>query len=447
MLIVVLGLLAAVGVGLAKQYGWTQRQDTSQEMIARVEEALANYRALNSKLPCPARMDMGPTDDGFGVGDCNASSVSSPHSVAAVTGRDGRAVKIGSVPVRSLNLPDNAMLDGWGRRLVYAVTEFHTLDYADFDANEGAIEIVDSAGQTMTPSAPGSVIYAVLSPGTDGRGAYTLDGVKLADCESGTEAFENCDMNNAIFTSSVLKQYDTGSKAYTSSVKYAVSEQAYSWYVPPFHDCKCNQDVVTLPYTEVVSPPRSNVTINGHMWQVRQQETEPIQCHDRLGNVVDDSHCKADEKPEHRRSCTAYCWIEVEPPPCGCDMSCGSVHCERGYDHERMLVTDHQQCTSFTGFQLQVPCIECPPCPPPPSDDGGDMGGGYVDTDGDGKGDTHVSNMPGNYSGPTSSTKGGGMDGSSTKSVGTAMNGGTYYNYGGNHNGGTSSGGPLTKGK
>jgi type II secretory pathway pseudopilin PulG len=228
LLIVVLGLFAAVGVGLSKQYGFTKKQDTSQEMIARVEEALTNYRALHGKLPCPARMDLGPTDNGFGVEDCTASSANTVASVPGSRNASAR-VKIGSVPVRSLNLPDNAILDGWNRRLVYAVTEHYTVAGVNFDEDAGQIKIVDAQDQDMTPNAPSSVIYAVLSPGADGRGAYSFDGRLVVSCQSGTEAFENCDMADAKFRSTAIRQYDTGATTYTSSMKYAAVEEAYTW--------------------------------------------------------------------------------------------------------------------------------------------------------------------------------------------------------------------------
>lgn len=71
-------------------------------------------------------------------------------------------------------------------------------------------------------------------------------------------------------------------------------------------------------------------------------------------------------------------------------------------------------------------------------DDDVETGGGYVDTDGDGKGDTHISDYDGEYDGPTSSSPGGSMDGHSTKESKTALNGDDFYEYDGDHEGGDS---------
>jgi hypothetical protein len=111
------------------------------------------------------------------------------------------------VPVRTLNLPDDYIADSWGGRFTYAVTEDLTND-ATYDADNGAIRVIDSAGNDVivTP-AVGTGHYVVVSHGSNLSGAVPTNGGNGAVpvCPPPVTNFdaENCNRNST-FRNTIL---------------------------------------------------------------------------------------------------------------------------------------------------------------------------------------------------------------------------------------------------
>lgn len=173
---VIIGLIVA-GAAQAFSLWLTQhRLNVTNERIAMIDVALTNYVQENGDLPCAApRVDRGVP--GYGrESDCTDAA---PTGTAQATGRGGRRVRIGAVPVRTLDLSDEHMRDGWYNDFTYAVTEVLASDNPLFNNTLGAISVVDETGTSViTPD--GSALYAVISHGYQ------------RDCVSGMDA-ENCD--------------------------------------------------------------------------------------------------------------------------------------------------------------------------------------------------------------------------------------------------------------
>jgi prepilin-type N-terminal cleavage/methylation domain-containing protein len=151
------------------------RLDVTKQRMAAIEAALVKHVQENGDLPCAApRVDR--SDPGYGrESDCSGAA---PTGTAQTAGSGGRNVRIGAVPVRTLDLSDEHRLDGWYSSFTYAVTEVLASDNPLFDINLGAISIIDENGASViTPD--GSALYAVVSHGYEG------------DCASGMDA-ENC---------------------------------------------------------------------------------------------------------------------------------------------------------------------------------------------------------------------------------------------------------------
>ncbi len=155
---------------------------TNQNMN-KIEDALEEFLIQNKRLPCPA--------DGKSAIDAssdNSFGVETTVTLATCTGSnftDGNNVSSGVVPVRTLGLPDDVMMDGWGRRITYVIDSRFT-NNATTNTNcdgvnstlcfkytsNGSIKINDvSATQKSTEG-----VYALISHGKNGYGAFNYYG-------------------------------------------------------------------------------------------------------------------------------------------------------------------------------------------------------------------------------------------------------------------------------
>lgn len=217
--ILVISILSTAGLGLHYYYDWQKRHNNTAAAIETIQNALTTYREKYGTLPCPAPMEAAIDSNTFGLSlpNCNGTE--------AATGRItpfnlNGAVSIGTIPVRSLNLPDLLMVDGWNHRFQYAVTTYYTVGTPAFDEAHGAISLVDR-GDNPATAKPGDVVYILMSMGYDSRGAFPLEGMSPLDpCEAGSLAEENCD-DDATFRQSALKDWDMGSDSFTSTLIYA----------------------------------------------------------------------------------------------------------------------------------------------------------------------------------------------------------------------------------
>lgn len=208
-----------------------ERTETTQERLAAVDEAILSYYHEHGRYPCPASLTAAPDTDTFGVeraGNCDAPSADGYYTAQ---GRRLFNVVSGTVPVRTLGLPDELMLDGWNKRLVYAVTANYTNASLSALQKEGAITLrdgddtvvtnVDELGNNST-NETGNVIHAVVAFGEERRGARTLSGALLQACPAGnTKAGENCDYD-AVFRHTISRA-DTGVATYNNQIRYGSS--------------------------------------------------------------------------------------------------------------------------------------------------------------------------------------------------------------------------------
>lgn len=263
--IVVVGLFTVAALGMYRQTLVDQRKEKTVANIALVNEALREYARVHNRYPCPAQLSAGIDTEYYGREA--AACVESEHARAPVYSRDavirvayeeypenpeipsapcrtdipakklidyragGRrspllilagsyssypetpcahaaqdGVQIGTIPTRTLNLPDSAMVDGWGNRLFYAVTTSLTVPGQDIKIAPGQITIEDMNGNSATAT-PGNAALLLLSTGGDYRGAFSNTGVEVAPCAVDTASGENCN-EDAKFIYSVTKHPD-----------------------------------------------------------------------------------------------------------------------------------------------------------------------------------------------------------------------------------------------
>ncbi len=125
-------------------------------------------------FPAPSSASAPLDTPGYGQNvDCVTVS-----GIVAGTGTWSGATQVhfGALPTRALGLPDSASVDGWGHRLLYAVTDSYTsLGTPQQYMFSGSIRLEDSnLNSSTTP--PNKAIYTVIALGPDTRGAYTMNG-------------------------------------------------------------------------------------------------------------------------------------------------------------------------------------------------------------------------------------------------------------------------------
>jgi len=156
-----------------------ERRITMQK-INTLEKALNKYAEFFGHFPCPASAIAPPDSDSFGVSNCGSAGVKT-----ITTAGISENAYIGAVPVTSLGLRRIDMIDGWGKRIAYAVSENSTSynNYKSSGATGSSIVVLNkfSTGTDLDdqPSINEESTHAawfLLSYGKDGKGATGFNG-------------------------------------------------------------------------------------------------------------------------------------------------------------------------------------------------------------------------------------------------------------------------------
>lgn len=277
-----IGFLTTGALYLYQNYDVMTSDQTSVDYSREVQDALQNFVAMEGRLPCPAPLNAAPDAAEFGkegAGPCEGGALTA--GTYRMTGRSGMQVRVGAVPVRSLNIPDKMMMDGYGRRYVYAVTEKLASPGGDIKTDEGAIYMNNEHGNSISDQS-GLIIYALMSPGDDDRGAFDAQGRLIAACETGTIAGNNCAFltnpgGSATFVASSERAFGVGSSSFTHTFAFLATPAAYKWHTDPWLDC-------------------NGVCFSGN-------QSRPVECHDYRSIAVADANCSHTPRPLDARVC------------------------------------------------------------------------------------------------------------------------------------------------
>lgn len=208
--LVIVGLLLAGILGGFRIYIKQKKFNDTQNHIEEVRTALSEYvrnenppgadpsEATNPnadpvRFPCPASLTVGERANGYAqevlacrtmAAGTNAGGVWARTGAGASGGSD--VVVIGFVPTATLGIPAKYGYDGYGNRLVYAVTQDLTQNMALMQTGAGrppgqvGMTHTDSGGSPVTEA----VDFMVLSPGQARHGAYTAAGVMVRPCNA-----------------------------------------------------------------------------------------------------------------------------------------------------------------------------------------------------------------------------------------------------------------------
>jgi type II secretory pathway pseudopilin PulG len=172
----------------------TDKQKITLQRMDAIQDALKFFIQRKGRLPCPANPSYpstGTTAYGFPTGGSTLQGYYADenlkHSVSAdpvcsfaiLTG--GTVSQAGAVPTRTLGLPAEYMLDGWGRKFRYHV----------------ASNLCGAACTARTFANPAtSGAYVLISYGEKAYDTYDIDGNHVVDSAANAEEANNIDVDS-----------------------------------------------------------------------------------------------------------------------------------------------------------------------------------------------------------------------------------------------------------
>lgn len=209
--ILISGLLIGLFGNFLVNYNTTIKQKKVQSDLELISESIQRYLEANGKLPCPARFTDTTDDADFGREVDTVCTNVNGATAGVLHDATGGGVVTGSVPVRSINIPDEYIEDPWGMRYSYAVSALQASEGTTYLATNGAISILDGNGNSLIQPA-GNGSFVILSHGKNKIGGYTVGGVlfELCTTSGSVDERENCN-GDATFLNTLLTSDDAAS--------------------------------------------------------------------------------------------------------------------------------------------------------------------------------------------------------------------------------------------
>ncbi len=215
------GLMLIPLLMLYSQYDLNRKIETTKSNMANAETVMAVFSPL--RYPCPADRSLQPGDPNYGVDICTIAGFTlagvpncdvggneqgfckvpgardTDDDPDATVGNNNEFVLIGGIPTISAGLiiagmSDEKTLDGWGRKLNYAVSYTSSRPDRTEGFNRfknGVIKVVDEFGNN-TAGVNDDGQFVIFSSGETGLGAYNANGISTP-CAIVTSDGENCD--------------------------------------------------------------------------------------------------------------------------------------------------------------------------------------------------------------------------------------------------------------
>lgn len=188
LVMVVIAILVAGSMPIGASIIKSGKIKTTEQKLDAIEEALKSYLVVHGTLPCPASLEEVPDDANFGI-EARTNATTCNLSYAGVTHDATHHILYGAVPVRTLDMTDYAMSDGWDNKIVYVVAEYFAENFANQEITSGPITVnTSSGGDTITEDA----IYVLISPGANRSAAYPMQ----ADTPINTSPSNNGEVEN-----------------------------------------------------------------------------------------------------------------------------------------------------------------------------------------------------------------------------------------------------------
>ncbi len=246
--------LIFVAVLPGQEAGDTNQKNTnSTKKLERVEEAMRAFMTLNGRRPCPADGNQAEGAASFGVesissGVCNTST-------SGMLGPDAGTTYIvgGTIPTKTLGLPDDYAFDDYGRRFTYVVDTRATasgtcISLMNYPTNNGTGGIAIQNTVTANGGVPiDQTMYAYISHGATGYGAFPAQGSTVTNrVNSGstdTDMQNNAGVNSSFtynttnFTNVFVKKDKVASNLPTGGTDTGFDDVV--WYRPDLKNTCC----------------------------------------------------------------------------------------------------------------------------------------------------------------------------------------------------------------
>lgn len=209
-----------------------------KESVSLASGLIGLYKGGLSAYPCPADASLPPTDAQYGMPQCASTSLLNANAALVNVGDctagggvcliasanpllPAKRVLVGMVPHTFITglignvIPyaDEDLIDPWGNRIMYAVSEDLTASNT-YLYYEGVIAAVDEWGNP-TAGIDNDAHYAVFSHGRDRRGGFNALGDQNFACGTALNSrdFENCN-GDAIFVQAKGAYLETAGATY-----------------------------------------------------------------------------------------------------------------------------------------------------------------------------------------------------------------------------------------
>ncbi|MEZ5690762.1 MAG: prepilin-type N-terminal cleavage/methylation domain-containing protein [Rickettsiales bacterium] len=198
--LVIIGLISGSAFYLSRDIIESSKRVATENRLDTIEKALFTFWQKNGRLPCPADATLAKTDSNYGVEAVNTNDTCEGFTPAANFSTNSvykyKAAE-GAVPITTLGLPKDFIYDGWNRKVAYAVNPEFVITNAkgrillkssECVANT-SIRIKDASGAYRSNSA----VYALISYGKNGHGAYPKTGsTRYNSGSTNTDELANC---------------------------------------------------------------------------------------------------------------------------------------------------------------------------------------------------------------------------------------------------------------
>jgi len=171
--------------------------------LDKIEKAIYAFYHQNGYIPCPAEVTIARTDSTYGVStDCSAAP---PSGVTDMT-PTSMSIRLGMVPFKSLNLPEDYAYDSWDMRINYGIVKGLGVNSTTFNTTSLTVAdpftINDASGTKINQFGANTfVAYALWSGGKNRKGTHAVSGVANISCGSSGLDYENCNKDQ-VFTDS-----------------------------------------------------------------------------------------------------------------------------------------------------------------------------------------------------------------------------------------------------
>lgn len=211
--ITIMGIMVGGGLMVAIGKRELQRAKKTLQHMHHIMDVIDQFVDYYGYLPCPADGTQAFSSATFGIGTAsgNQEGAAATTCTAANLLTSG-TVKTGVVPVYTLGLPPEYVMDGWNNRITYAVDQ--DLTYYGTDGVGGFVDttglgaagtiIVENQGGTETTDPADRPVVLIVSHGPNGFGAWGgRGGARISVGGGGADEDENDD-GDLTFVQSIL---------------------------------------------------------------------------------------------------------------------------------------------------------------------------------------------------------------------------------------------------